>query len=210
MIFGSIPADSVVAETLVLVILLLPGFLALRVRDVFVKVRKRPFKETWLSALLFDLPVFLVLLGIAQHEVWGLTPTLSEGAFNPMTILAALLLAIAIGALSGAVENWRVLRNLLRCLGLSRKGWVGAWADAFLHARDREADWAVVHTKDGSMYHGWPEIISVDGEKPSILLTRQGDDRVSWVTPGGEEFELDGLSIFLTPNSEITRVDFVD
>ena len=215
MIFGVIPADSLAAGTLQMAVLLLPGYLALKVRDGLVEQQRRPAADAWLPALLLDLPVFMILLLVAKIPGVGITPTLSAEGFEPVTILYALGVGILVGAVAGWIEGHRHVHKALQAVGATQKGWVSAWADGFLHAQDCGADWAIVHVKDGTRYFGRPEFVSVDGKESTIMLTRlvkkDGTiDPVSVIGTDGVERAINGPGILLSPKAEITRVDFVD
>lgn len=211
MLFDLIPTDLPITTALAILMLLLPGFLALRIRDGIAETRKRSANEAWLPALLFDLPIYLILLGIAKVKTFGLTPTLSGKDFNPMTVLAALAIAVAVGVIVGVLDEKRIIRSFLVVTGISRKGWRNAWADSFRAARGCYAN---VRLKDGTELYGWPKFYSAGPESCMIFLARRGPqrDQVSIRQPGekAKEFEIEGPGVLITPEAEITFVEFVD
>ena len=209
MLFGFIPSDSVIADTLAIAALLLPGFLALRIRDGLASSRARKVSEAWLPALLFDLPIYLILLAVSQVERFGLTPTLESSGFNPMTLLAALLIAIVVGIIAGLLDEKRVIRTAMIWLKLSRKGWRNAWADSFLHTRGSNAN---IVLKDGTQLYGWARYFSSDAKDCTVFLARNEKcgEAVSIKLPTGEEFDIDGPGVLITPEAGISLVEFVD
>lgn len=208
-IFGFIPADSLVADTLVIAVLLLPGFLALRIRDGIASTKPRRPSESWLPALLFDLPIYLILLAVAQVERFGLTPTLEHAGFNPWTVLAALGIAVVVGLVAGLLDEKRVVRWVMIKARISRKGWRNAWADSF---RAAQGSYANVILKNGTEIYGWPKFFSAGADKNTVFIAR-GDKHpqpVSILQPGGREFEVEGPGVLITPQAEVTLVQFVD
>jgi len=209
MVFGIIPADSVIAESLAIAVILLPGFLALRIRDALIATKPRPVKDAWLPALLFDLPIFLILLGVAQVKAFNLTPTLVEESFNPMTILAALLIAGMIGLVAGGVEESGWLVGLASKLKITRKSWRSTWASGF---REAEGRYANVVLRDGTQLYGWAKHYSATSAPGTLFLARGGpaNDPVSILSPSGEEIDVDGPGVLIAPAAGITLVEFVD
>lgn len=205
-----IPADLPVTVALQIIILLLPGFLALRIRDGIAETSKRESKEAWLPALLFDLPIYLLLLVVSRIPQFALTPTLTEGGFNPMTLLAVLMIASAVGVVAGLVDEKRWIRTLMIKLGISRKGWRNAWADSF---RQAKKCWAIVYLKDGTRVFGWPQFYSADDKEPTIFLAagKRGGEPVTIIPPGATyQIPIRGPGVLLVPSAGVTRLEFLE
>ena len=207
-----ISSDSVLAATLLATAILLPGYLALKIRDGLVETWRRPAKEAWLPALIFDLPIYLLLFGVSQISLFGLTPTLEAGKnFNPMTILAALCIACFVGLSAGWMENRRLIGPLLLWLGASPKGWRSTWANAFQYAESRGENWTVVELQDGSRYYGWPKFYSAEATNATVFLAEGPSGQpVTWIPYKGErEIPLPGPGILLPVGAKISRVYFL-
>lgn len=201
--------------TVLAALILLPGFIAVSVRDAITARRRREIKEIWVPAFLFDVPIyaFLVLLGHAKG--FGLTPTLPDGNFNLMTILAALLIALFVGFIVGVTEESGLAQKVLFKSRLSRKGWKTPWASAFRFAETVEEtpSWVVVWLKDGTRIFGWPKFYSDDGKDATVFLAagEVGRELVTVIHPGGtKQIPIRGPGVLIAPGAGITRLEFLE
>lgn len=187
---------------------LLPGVIAVLVRDGFAETSNRGAKRLLILAAVYDVPIFLGLLCL--HPL-GITAYPNGQPFNWFTLVAAIMLAIALGALTGSLWWRKTWQSILFHAGLSRKGIANTWVDSFQDAEKNEA-WALVHLKDGRRVFGVPRYYSSSADKPSLYLTRgalQGEPVTIYDASGKRMAEHDGPGVLIGPAAEITLVEFV-
>lgn len=200
------------ADALIAALLLLPGLLALRIRDAMTETETRDYKNTIMSALLYVVVVYGIVALLALVEPWHLTPLPTDPRFNPWTFLAMFCVAVSVGFLAGLIDNKRWVQSAALALDLSDKTWRNAWVDAF---KDAERKWVCVYLKDGSRVVGWVKYHSASAEQPTLYVARgpvQSHHAPALYIPAGtdEPTPIEGPGILLPPSAGITLVAFLD
>ncbi len=188
---------------------LLPGLIAVLIRDALLETGERDVKRLLVSAAVYDAVIFCALLAL---QPLGMTPFPIKTSFNPMTIPVAVALALLLGALTGAAWLRKLWQALLFRSRWSKKGTVNTWVDAFQHAEEAGA-WALVHLKDGRRIMGVPKYYSASGTQTSIYLVRGpiGGEPVTIYAAGSMvKSAHDGPGILITPSAEVALVEFLD
>jgi hypothetical protein len=199
---------------LLALILLLPGLLALRIRDAITETKTREFKESLLCGAMYVVVVYGILVALSFAKRLGLTPMpIGKGiVFNPWTVLAVFLIACLIGLVAGIVDEKRLIQKAAIRIGLSSKGWRNSWVDAF---RDSKRCWACVYLKDGTRIQGWSLYQSASSELPTVFLARGdreygGEPVYLWPPNVEKPIPIEGPGILITPAAEISLVAFLD
>lgn len=195
----------------IIVLVLFPGILAMKVRDVITGTGKRTFDESLIAGAIYMLLVYgvLTLLSLAGM---GLTPLpIGENAsFNPWTAFAAILIALAIGSLSGLSDEWGWALRMAHWRDLCSRGWRNTWFDTF---RLNKRKWVSVHLENGIQITGWAQLISDDGKQPSIYVAKgdEDDEKVIITTADGSRMlEVPGPGVLVTANAKITLIEFLE
>jgi len=165
---------NVTFETLAVLAILLPGFLASAILNAVI-VRKpldafsRLLEALAFSAAIYSVPVVVVFvggtnLGVFQSGISSGDYPAGVGYFA----LAVLLLTIAIPILAGASITHDVHMRLLRKLKITDKtARETVWFDVFTDISDR---YVVVNLRDGRRLLGWPQYYANTPEEGTIYL----------------------------------------
>jgi len=190
-------------------IALLPGAIAVLVRNRLGGVKELGAWLFMIHAAVFDIPVFLALLAMRP---WGLTPISTGGDFKWVTLVAAGMLAVFFGAVTGRWAAQGTWQKILFKLGWTKKGKLNAWVDAFQYAEKEDA-WAYVYLRDGRRLLGAPKYYSSDSESTTVFLVRgptSGEPVQIFDKNGQNPIPQTGSGVLITPAAEITLVSFLD
>lgn len=190
-------------------IALLPGAIAVLVRNRLGGVKELGAWLFMIDAAVFDIPIFLALLAMRP---WGLTPISAGGDFKWVTLVAAGMLAVFFGVVTGRWSAQGTWQKILFKLGWTKKGVLNAWVDAFQYAEKEDA-WAYVHLRDGRRLLGAPKYYSADGESTTVFLVRgptSGEPVQIFDKNGQNPIPQTGSGVLITPAAEITLVSFLD
>lgn len=190
-------------------LVLLPGLLAALIRDGLSETKAATARQLFISAMIFDFVIYIALLGLSPL---GVTAYPSGHPFSIMTVVAAFLLAVAIGVVAGVCSSRGVWQRLFFRWGWTKKGPTNTWMDAFQLAERRGA-WAYVHLKDGRRILGLPKYYSTDSSNPELFLMAglEGDEPVEFYAgEGANPVRVQGPGVLITPNAEISLVCFLD
>lgn len=193
---------------------MLPGFLAAKVRDLITdRSGNQTLSTDLVRAMMYWLPI-LALLWVASKAFLPsilLFPT--AGGLQPVTIVSALVAAVPVGLAAGILGETRWARDIAFRLRLTRKTWKTPWLSAFQEA-EKKGCWAVVWLEDGTRFEGWPKYVSDDGDAPLIYLHRvdgAGDGAVRIRHPRASKWvDVPGIGVLLPPSAKIKHVDFLD
>lgn len=191
-------------------LLLLPGAMAMKLRDAITGEGKRGFNDALLSASMYVLVVYGLVVLLSLARPLGLTPVPIGTRFNPWTIAAVVGISLVVGFVAGIVDERRWLLKLVSRFKLSRRGWRNTWADSFLLSSKQ---WVNVHLADGRQIDGWAQYYSGDAKRPSIYVARGSNpgEEVTILSPDGQkETSIPGLGVLITPEAKITLVQFLD
>lgn len=197
-----------------LMVVLLPGFFSVQIRDFFLPPRRATPMDRLFEVVAFALGNYVVagaglllvraLLG-GFHAAW-VWPGRGTAAWG-LSIAAFAYLLASTSVLMGGVVGWVVGHDvhyrLARTLRLTaRSGRDDIWQDVFTDLPDR---WHVVHLADGKRLVGAALYYSDRGECPSLFLAR-----ASWIEPDGSTRSIEGSGILLTEASGIRMVEFLE
>ncbi len=188
---------------------LLPGAIAILIRNRLGGIADL---DRWLfvvHAAVFDAAIFVALLFMRPL---GLTPLPIRTEFNWLTLVAAGLLALFFGLVTGIWATRGTWQKILYRLGWTKKGKRTAWVDGFQLA-EREGAWAYVHLKDGRRVLGAPKFYSDEGEKTTIFLVRgskNGEPVRIYDKDGKNPVPQNGPGVLITPAAEVPLVSFLD
>lgn len=190
-------------ESLAVLLVLLPGFLASLIYNALQERREvsgfRPFME----ALAFAFVIQSLLL--AFGEPLPLTPVSQDGRIvgvllgaRALATSAALAVMLPAG-LSGLVER-DLLLPVLRRLGVtSRTGRASAWLDAFARQRAH----VTIHFHDGFRVMGWPLVYSDSPDEGMIYLQDP-----AWVSEDDRSHPMNVDGLFVCNRAEIRFLTF--
>jgi hypothetical protein len=173
-------------EIPVVLLLLLPGFVAVQVYNSVSRKRRLSDFETLLWVLISSFAL-LAPTTIAWHALDDAVPSLSELVRNPTALpmrVAGMLyfLAVPAGWVAGHLDRSRVLERALLRLRVDVRRRHDVWYLAF-----RDAYYVIVYLKDGAILHGWPMMTTSDREGGAaevyLINTDVWDnDAQEWVT----------------------------
>lgn len=202
-------------ETLLVALLLLPGFLAAKVFNALAVRRKKTTIEFLTDVLLFE---FLVVTSYAvlaaTRPILRITTTSSTATdklshttsldlgANAAPFVALAGCAIAWGVILAWLHNKDYLFLLLRCVRVTKQSshstvWQGAFHDC--------QTWAIVTMASGQRIYGWPKNYSDTPEESSVFLTH-----AHYLDKDNKEVRIPPPGILLTKNAEIVSVQFVE
>jgi len=197
------------AWTVLAALVLLPGIIAALIRDALVETETRSVQRTFVNAAIFDVGIYVWLLVFSPL---GLTSYPSSEPFNIMTAVAAFILAVVFGVVTGAGSSQGIWQRILFKLGWTKKGPKNTWVDGFQRAEEAGA-WAYVYLKDGRRVLGVPKYYSANGDRTSVFLVRgaEGKEPVTIYDKDGQNpIPQNGPGVLITPAAEITLLAFLD
>jgi hypothetical protein len=199
---------TVIALKILLV--LLPGYLTLIIKNSLSEKRARTDWEFVLTILLFDviifigyLPVVVIFPGLRSF-MFSLTPDslgiVDLSLANGLIIIA---LSILLGVVTALVSNYDLLYKLSRALSLTHKsGRYSVWNDVFSEIRGK---WIIVHLENGIRIMGWPRQYSADPEERCVFMA----EAVYLGRSRKEDVRVKGPGVLITPQSRITLIEFL-
>jgi hypothetical protein len=199
-------------EALRIFLLLLPGFVSMKISDALRARHERADLAFIIDSLVFafvNLAIFSVLVRWLYMEADQMLATLGFAAVSTTVAggvnLASYISRASVGLLCLSVVTgllhhplrkgfyWLMLRARLT----GSTGRPNVWQDTFLtHSRQ----WVRVYLEDGRIAQGWPTYFS-DGEKTELFLSN-----VTCYRPDGTSEKLEGL--LLTAESKFKLVEF--
>ncbi len=192
-------------------LLLLPGILAMKLHDAFTGKTRRELKNSLVSAAMYVLVVYGVVFLLSLAKPLGLTPIPIGVEFNPWTIVCVLGVAVVVGYIAGLADERRWLLEVARHLGGSSRGWRGTWLDSFL-LRGRKK-WACVYLKDGTRVMGWAKHFASLEEENTLFVARgvHGNEPVLiWPIGKDSPYPIDGPGVLVAPAAEVSLVAFLE
>jgi hypothetical protein len=196
----------------IVLVALLPGFLAARVRDLITdRSETQVLASDIVRAMMYWLPILAILWAASKTFLPALEPFPIEGDLQPLTIIAALVAAVPVGAVLGIVGETRAARNAAYRLHVTRKTWKTPWMSAFLDAEEAGC-WAAVWLEDGTGFQGWARYTSDDDSGATIYLSRvegREDGAVQIMHPNSVTWvDVPGIGVLLPPTAKIAHIDF--
>ena len=194
-----------------ILVVLLRGVVALKFHDAITGAGRRQFKEMLVTSTLYVLVVYSIAFAISLIPHAPLTMIAGEAGISGWTIPAVFAIALVVGWLAALADEHRWAVNVAKWLGKSKRGWRGAWLDAFLiHGRRK---WVCVYLQDGTRILGWVRYGSSPTEEQALFVARGGaGDAPVRVWPPGDPapFPIDGPGVLLPPSSRISLVALLE
>ena len=191
----------------VILLLLLPGFVAVQVYNWVSHKRRLTDFETLLWILLASFAL-LAPTATVWHELDDEVPSVRELVTNPaalpMRVAGALyLFAVPVGWVAGHLDRNRLSERGFSKLQIDLKRRHDVWYLAF-----RDAYYVIVYLKSGVMIYGWPMMTTTnrEGSAAELYLTNTGiwdSEAQGWI---GQE-DVDGMWI---DAASIERIEFTN
>jgi hypothetical protein len=187
-------------QTLVALLILLPGFVSARIARSLSTQGQQSEVERVIEALIFSFfnyVIYIAAFGSQLPIEWA--PSFQVHRWR---VVFLALMACALGLLWGVIrsKDW-ALRPLRAWHLTERTSREFIWNDVFSSLEGT----AQVGLKDGQNLIGWIGRYSDSGGERSLFL-----ERASWVLDDGSLVEIDGKGILLTDKAEIEYVMFLD
>ncbi len=198
-------------ENLLVLLLLLPGFLAARVFSWVAVRRQKTQLETLGEIVLFECLVLTLYAWVAtaipglrllRHTgdpsgEWALDAVQS----NAPGLTTILLISLALGGMLGLAHNKDWLLTGLRELRVTKQSsHATVWQGAFYN----QETWVIVHLESGVRILGWPVQFSDTPEEGAVFL-----QEAAYLDAEGRLNEIDGPGILLTKEAGIEMVEFL-
>jgi len=189
--------DTISSDSIRAAIVLIPGFLSVRIRDFFWTARRPSAFDQFMEAIAFSVANFTLFSVLANgcHRIDASIPTLQLLFGLGVTSIVTRLLS---GIIVGRDWHYRAARRLRLT---RRTGRADVWQDVF---EDIRGSWLTVYLADGRRVLGWARYYSDEGKKPSLFLRQ-----ASWVNDDGSVETVDGEGIIITESAEIRYVEFL-
>jgi Family of unknown function (DUF6338) len=187
-------------QTLVALLLLLPGFLSARIAGSLSAQGQRSDLERVIEALIFSFVtyvIYIALFGTGLPIEWA--PSFQVHRWR---VVFLALLACALGLIWGVVRSKDLALRPLRAMCMTeRTSREFIWNDVFSNLEGS----AQVGLKDGRNLVGWIGRYSDSGGERSLFL-----ESANWVREDGSLVTIGGKGILLTDKAEIEYVMFLD
>lgn len=187
-------------QTLVALLVLLPGFVSARITRALSAQSQQSELERITEALIFSFinyVFYIACFGSSLPIEWA--PTFQVHRWR---VLFLFLTACGLGILWGVIRSKDLALRLLRTWGLTeRTSRESIWNDVFSTLGGS----AQIGLKDGRNLIGWIGRYSDSGGERSLFL-----ESASWIDEDGLTIEIVGKGILLTEKSEIEYVMFLD
>jgi hypothetical protein len=187
-------------QTLVALLVLLPGFVSARIVRALSAQGQQSELERITEALIFSFinyVIYIACFGSSLPIEWS--PAFQVHRWR---VLFLLIMACVLGTFWGVVRSKDLAMRLLRAFGITeRTSRESIWNDVF----STISGTAQVGLKDGRNLIGWIGRYSDSGGERSLFL-----ESASWIAEDGSTVEIGGKGILLTEKSEIEYVMFLD
>ncbi len=187
-------------QTLVALLILLPGFASARIARSLSAQGQQSELERVIEALIFSFftyVVYIALFGTSLPIEWA--PSFQVHRWRVIFLAA---MACGLGVLWGVVRSKDLALGLFRRLNLTeRTSSESVWNDVFSSLYGS----AQVGLHGGRNLIGWIGRYSDSGGERSLFL-----EKASWVREDGSLVEIAGKGILLTDKAEIEYVMFLD
>lgn len=196
---------SVTAETVSVLFLLMPGFIASRVLDTAITRKDQGAAGKIVEALIFSFLIYAISqfyfewtpLVVSTNADAGITYQFTQDYGLVAFVLVA---SIAIPAVVGACIHHDAHTAVLRWLKVTDKtSRSSVWQDVYIS----ETRHVVVHLTEGRRIYGWPMYFSHDPTGSYIYLFQP-----AWLTKEGEYLETETHGI-LIKNDMIRYIEFM-
>jgi hypothetical protein len=187
-------------QTLVALLILLPGFVSARISRSLSAQAQQSELERVIEALIFSFftyVIYVVVFGTRLPIEW-----LPSFQVHRWRVVFLAVMACALGVLWGIIRSKDLALRWLRALKLTeRTSRESVWNDVFSSLGGT----AQVGLHDGRNLIGWVGRYSDSGGERSLFI-----ESASWVQEDGSLVEVGGKGILLTEKAEIEYVMFLD
>jgi hypothetical protein len=194
-------------ETLAVLLVLLPGFLAAGIiRTLCVRTKQTEFDKL-IEALVYSFIAYAAFVAIFHRFPLQAPKSGSQNmaayylSLHPSDVLFLLALGTATGIVVGASITNDLHGKIFRRLGLTnRTSRPSIWLDVFSEVKD----YVQVEFQDGRRLIGWPRYFSDSPEEPSLFL-----ENAAWIGPDGKMVEVSGSGVLVTKEMAIGAIMFL-
>ncbi|MFQ6116061.1 MAG: DUF6338 family protein [bacterium] len=202
-------------------LLLLPGFLSIKVSERLTLHKEKTTLQYVIDAFAFSLIIaFLYLLAtsifpnklVPLDAITFKEKDISFGGFNAFSFFVLIALAVIVGGCHGVVAEKGWVKNLLsggpegkRWQLTRRSGRVNIWTTVFYEYTN---SWLRVYMEDGAVIEGWCRYFSDSAEKFELLLEEVIIYREQM--SDAEAFKDYKRQILLTNPKSVTMIEFLE
>lgn len=194
------------AQTLMILIFLVPGFLSMAFLDMLIPARKRDDLQKVASALIFSLAIYFIHSLIFDRSPMGVIEKTFGEAKSYEVVVPPLSIAVTLGAallfpvILAALLKYDLHMKLFRMLKVTnRTSRSNVWFDVFTDIKS----YVILNFEDGRRIFGWPQYYSDDPDDKTLFLCH-----AAWIEDGGELVWLDNKGILITPNQKVETIEF--
>ncbi|EJK2116914.1 hypothetical protein NK428_003863 [Vibrio navarrensis] len=192
-------------ELINIIMLLIPGFLSVKIFDLFRNTDGKDNIDRLIEGLIYNLLIYAFI-----EYTYGWTPAFEYKKVNDTYTYAmstdkwlisiTIILCVIFPLIWGAITHYDWHMKLLRKLRLTNKtSRQTAWDDVF----SNEVRFLSLHLKDGRTVVGWPTYFSNDPDEGFIYLTQ-----AAWVDDEGKYIETNSHGI-LFHKEHIEFIEFM-
>jgi hypothetical protein len=195
-------------EAIAVLVLLLPGFLAARLEQRLAVSREQSDFDKIVEALLYSFMTYLVFTAftrtlpvVVKAEQTG-TVTSYRVEANLLRLALLAVIAVLLAVAMSFATNADLFGRFFRLVRISRRSWRDTiWSDVFHNF----GGVVQVELSDGRSVMGWLKYFSDRPSDASFFL-----ERAAWVDGNQNLIPIDGPGIFLTGDSGIRSVSFLN
>ena len=193
---------NLTTETLVVFLLLMPGFLSSAVLNALVVRRAKDRAGNIIEALVFSFLIYAILAPFGRSPVE--LEVAGTGIYRPTVapefLLYAMTLAVGLALLIGYSITNDSHMKLLRKLGITAStARINTWLDILIDQRR----YVVVTFTDGRRLFGWPEYYSNDTTEGLLYISDP-----AWIEDDGNYSDLDVHGILITNKDKMESIMF--
>ena len=192
-------------EVPVVVLLLLPGFVAVQVYNWVSHKRRLSDFETLLWILIASFAL-LAPTTTVWHELDDKVPSLGQLVRDPLALPMRVagtlyLLALPSGWLAGHLDRSRLLERAVMTLQVDLKRRHDVWYLAF-----RDPSYVIVYLKSGAILYGWPMMTTTnrEGGAAELYLTNTG----VWDSEAGDWVRQEAIAGVWIDAGSVERIEF--
>lgn len=201
--------ESFSFETLLLLLILLPGFLSSTILSALAVRKERTQLDKIIEALVFSFVLYAAwVLFVLRRPITVEATRIDEKtaryalSLEPGEIFWLFALALILGLVLSLLVTHDVHTKILRAVKITHLSTrASVWHDVFSDI----ARYVVVEFGDGRRVIGWPRYISDTPEESSLFL-----ENAAWVLDDGTEIQIAGPGILVTKNMPIQNIIFLD
>jgi hypothetical protein len=194
-------------DTVVILVILLPGFLAARLNQHLRSVRDQSEFDKVIEALLYSFVTYILYSFFARSFPVSLVAE-REGETvryhlksDPSHLLIFASIAVLLSIVLSFASNHDLFGRLFRALNVSRRSWRDTiWSDVFHNFGEA----VQVELSDSRMVMGWLKYFSDTPDQSSLFL-----EKACWVDAAYKRIPIDGPGIFITKESGVRSVTFL-